>query len=125
MRKMNWAFSHRADYLPCTRKFRTKGVPFIGTRYMKGQGFHNLKNLKGWLRLTLSKCSYYITVSVKFPNSLVNIPRTRDSLIQGWAQTGGILLIPYPPPRHKKGPVLVINSYEGRSMLFLFCANSA
>ena len=123
MRKMNWAFSHRADYLPCTRKFRTKGVPFIGTRYMKGYGFHNLKNLKGWLRLTLSKCSYYIPVSVKFPNSLVNIPRTRDSLIQGWVQTEGILLVPNPPK--EKRIFLVINSYEGRSMLFLFCANSA
>ena len=36
MRKMRWAFSHRADHLPCTQKFRTKGVPFLGTRYMKG-----------------------------------------------------------------------------------------
>ena len=41
-------------------------------------GFLNLKNLKGWFKLTLIKCSYYITGSVKFFNSLVNIPRTRD-----------------------------------------------
>ena len=79
MQKMSWSLSHR---------------------------FHNLKNLKGWFKLTLIKGSYYITVSVTFFNSLVNIPRTRDSLIQCWVQTGGILLIPSPttppPPAQKK-----------------------
>ena len=108
-------------------QFRPKGVPFSDTRQMRWQRFHNLKNLKGWLKLTLIKFSYYVTVSVTFPNSLVNIPRTRDSLIQGWVQTGGILLAPtFPAPSPKKKRIdLVINWYEVRSMLFLFCASSA
>ena len=43
--------------------------------------------------------------------------------MQGWVQTEGILLVPNPPK--EKRIFLVINSYELRSMLFLFCASSA
>ena len=73
-----------------------------------------------WLKLTVIECPYYIAVSVTFSDSLsqhskntwqsntVNIPRTRDDLI----------------PK-KKRLVLVINSYEAGSILFLLCASSA